>query len=276
MAQERSPRPGSAPRHQAPARRNGSAPQRRPLSPEEQSRRQARLEAMRRQKEAKLRQAKLRKLRRKRLFRLSFIVSLVFVMLYWGFVAISIINRPDGTKDALPLHLFTEGKRKADHKYPVEEVCVGETKYLPVTFLEKYMAISQFGDHKTRSFLLCATGEYATFYLNTEEGVINGEHFAIKSPSFMKDDVLYLPVDFFIDKMNCFQFSKNNPTYGADVLTFLPEVEPAFVYTPVTAIEPLPYDPSYKKIPTTTAPVTSQISPNVTTPQNTPTTTTKP
>ena len=251
MPTERYRASAQRPASQGQTRRPSNPPRKKVLSPEEKSRRQARMEAMRRQKEEKLRQEKLRKMRQKRLFRLAFIVSLVFVMLYWGFVAISIINRPDGSEDALPLFLFTEGKRKADQKYTVEEVCIGETKYLPVTFLEKYVAITQFGDHKTRSFQLCATGEFATFYLNTEEGVINGEHFAIKSPSFLKDDVLYLPVDFFVDKMNCFQFGKNNPTYGADVLTFLPDVEPAFIYTPITGIDPIPYDPAYKQVPVT-------------------------
>ncbi len=232
--------------------------QKRPLSPEEKQRRQAKMEAMRRQKEERIRRENLRKERRKTLFRISFYVAIVFVVFYWIFVTFSIINRPNGNEDALPLYVFTEGKRKQDKIYPADEICVNGVKYLPVTFLEKYVAISQFGDHKTRSFLLCSSGEFATFYLNTEEGVINGEHFAIQSPSFLRDDVLYLPVDFYVEKMNCFQFGKNNPTYSADVLTFLKDVEPSFVYTPVEKMDPLPYDPAYKQIPQkTTVPETS-------------------
>ena len=194
--------------------------------------------------------------RRKRLFRLCFVVSLVFVALYWVVVAVSIINRPDGSKDALPLLLYTQGERKEDSRKEPEETCIGGVKYLPISFLEKYMAISQFGDDHTRSFLICSNNQYATFYLGTEEVIVNGEHVSIKAPAILKNDELYLPLDFYADKMNCFELGLNNPTYGADVLTYSKEIDPAYVFSPGSSSPAIPYDPSYKNVPAPTEPTT--------------------
>lgn len=211
------------------------------LSPEERrAREKKRREALRQEKEERARLLRLRRQRRARLFRLCLSVSLVLVVFYWAWVAISITTRSDGSEDALPLMIFTEGERKEDKTFSPEEVCVGEVKYLPLTELENYMAISQFGDHETRSFLICSSGEYATFYLGTTEAIINGIHVSLKEPVFLKEDVLYLPVDFFADKMNCFTYSASVAAYGADVLTYL-DTEPGFLFSSCPAGESVSY-----------------------------------
>ncbi len=216
-------------------------PVKKTLSPEERRRREeARRQALRRQKEEAARQRRIRRQRRKRLFRLCFMVSLVLVAIYWAVVAVSIITRPDGSQDALPLLLFEQGERKAMEEFEPEKICIGDTKYLPVTFLEKFIAISQFGDETTRSFLICDNGEFATFYLGNEEIIINGEHCSMNAPALLKEGELYLPVEFFAEKLTCFELGENNATYGADVLTFLKDQDPAFVLhtcTPETLVD---------------------------------------
>ncbi len=217
-------------------------PSQKTLSPEEK-RRRARLkreEIIRRKKEI-LQQKRLRRERRKRLFILSFWVAVILVALYWTVVAISITNRPDGSKNALPLLLFEQGKREEKEEYLPEEICIGSTKYLPVTFLNDFFAISEFGDQKTRSFLICSNGEFATFYLNNEEIVINGERVSMQAPALMKDGKLFLPIDFYAEKMSCFELGKNNTTYGADVLTFLNDREPTFTFHSCPLETPVDY-----------------------------------
>ena len=216
-------------------------PAREVLSPAEQHRAEAKREAQRRRKEEIARQRKLRRERRKRLFKLCFSVAMIFFVLYWVFVAVSIINRPDGSEDALSLMVFRQGERKALKEYLPEEVCIGETKYLPVSFLEQFFAISQFGDQKTRSFLICADGEFATFYLGNEEVIINGEHVSMRAPALMIDGELHLPIDFFAEKMTCFELGKNNATYGADVLTYDKEKTASFVFKNCTAEQTVDY-----------------------------------
>ena len=207
-------------------------PVRRELSPAEKHRAEAKREEIRRRKAEIARKKRIRRERKKRLFKLSFIVSLVFVLLYWTFVGVSIATRPDGSEDALSLLIFRQGERKAMKEYEPEKVCIGDTKYLPVSFLKEFFAISEFGDHKTRSFLICSDGEYATFYLNNEEAIVNGEHISLRAPARMIDGELHLPIEFFAEKMECFELGKNNSTYGADVLTFLTDQDPSFVFHP--------------------------------------------
>ncbi len=204
------------------------------VSPEEKRRLQAIARAKRREEERraleqKKERARLRKIRRKKLFLTSLSLALVFVVLYWAYVAFAISGRENGNEDALPLLLFTEGERDEDKSLTVEETSFAGKTFVPVTALEEYMVISQFGDYATRSFLLCESGEYATFYLNTCNAVINGVPVSLKNASFLKDDVLYLPVDFFTDKMNCFTFTVSSPL-GANVLTFRESVTPSFVF----------------------------------------------
>lgn len=234
-------------------------PTRRTLSPAERHREAAKREAIRRRKEELARQKRLRRERRKRLFKLSFTVSLVFVVLYWTFVGISIATRPDGSEEALSLLLFRQGERKAMREYDLEKVCIGDTKYLPVSFLEDFFAISEFGDYKTRSFLICSGGEFATFYLNNEEAIINGEHVSMRAPALMIDGELHLPIDFFAEKMTCFELGKNNSTYGADVLTFLKEINPAFVFQSCPAENTVDYStvPVFPTVPIDPAPPTA-------------------
>ncbi len=225
-------RPGQAVKKSAPN------PRKKPSS-EEQARLAKRREAEKRRREERARAAALRRERRKRLFRLSFVLSLVFVVLYWVFVAVSIIARPDGSEDALPLMLFTEGERKEDKTLPPEEVCIGGVKYLSLKEFEPYLAVSQFGDYTTRSFLLPQSGEYATFYVGTPEAIINGNRVSMKEPALLIDDVLYLPLDFF-SKMTCFSYSENVSAYGADVLTFL-SAQPGFLFRPDTPSDPVDF-----------------------------------
>ncbi len=204
---------------QGPAKR--PAPSSKPLTLEEKRQRQRKeRERIRREREERAKRAALRRMRRKRLLRLSFAVSLVFVLLYWCFVALSIFNRDQSEDQTLPLLIFIDGVREEDDRFEKEEVNIGGTSYLPVTFLEKYMAISQFGDHKTRSFLLCDGGEYATFYLGSEEALVNGVRVSLKDKSLLIDGQLYLPVSFFADKMTCFTLSESVAAYGTDVLTY--------------------------------------------------------
>ncbi len=217
-------------------------------------------EARRAAREEAIRQRKLRRARRIRLLKLSFLMSLVMVLLYWAWVAVSISTRSDGSEDALPLLIFTEGERREDNSLEVGEVFFRGSYYLPITELEPYMAISQFGDHKTRSFLLCGSEEYATFTLGTPEVEINGVHVSMKGESFVKNDVLYIPMDFFTDKMNCFSFTESVPL-AANVLTFNESVSPAFRFHPspvmntvnqatVPVAPVLPADPADPNAPT--------------------------
>lgn len=215
------------------------APQKPALSPSQKRRlAEKRREEARRLAAEKAQRAALRRERRKRLFRLSFSLSLVFVAAYWIFVAVSIANRASASDDALPLYLFVEGERKEKEVLPAEEVFFENSVYLPVSKLSEYVAISQFGDHTTRSIMLLSSGEYATFYLGSEEAIINGERVSLKAPSFVKDNVLYLPIDFYAEKMNCFTYSQAVAAYGGDTLTYSGS-EAAFVFRPFATQAPV-------------------------------------
>ena len=219
----------------------------------------AKMDPMRREKERLAREEaaqmrELRRMRRKKLFLLSFCLSLVFVLLFYGASSLRIALRPDGTEDGLPLLVYTLGEREADRKFAAEEVTFAGGIYLPVTLLEDYMAIIQYGDHATRSFLLPESGQYATFFLGTGIADINGERVFLKGNSFMKDEVLYLPVDFFEDKMNCFDYTHSS-ALASEVLTFLDNVKPALRFSPATATPSVDYStvpviPSVPETPT--------------------------
>ena len=195
-------------------------------SPEE---RRKLAEKKREAEEARRRKRYLQKQRRKRIFRFAFVLSLVFVALYWGFVAFSIANRTEQPDDAMPVLVFTDGERKEDTRLEAERVYFGDEIFLPVTILEEYTAISTFGDYDTRSFLISATGEYATFTLGSCNVLINGERVSMKSSAFLKDDILYLPIDFYTDKMTCFAYSHSS-ALAANVLTYHPEAEISFFF----------------------------------------------
>lgn len=219
------------------AKKPQNAPARRAPSPEEKKRLAAKKREEARLAEERRKREKLaRKKRRGRLFAISFALALCFVVLYWGWVALSIANRADGSENALPLLIFTEGNREEDSRLEADEVTFGGGEYLPVTVLEKYTAISTFGDYTTRSFLITANGEYATFTLNSCNVLVNGQKVSMKADAFLKDDVLYIPVDFFTDKMTCFTYSHSS-ALAANVLTYLPENEISFVFrdTPTSA-----------------------------------------
>ena len=189
--------------------------------------------SFRKKKEAEERAERRRIAARRRrykrgLFRISLSLALVFVMLYYAYVAIAISTRSDGSADALDTLVFQEGKRKEEKTISAEVTYRKGTYYLPITELEEMMAISQFGDHRTRSFMLCDSEEYASFVLNSCDVIVNGERVSTKNPAFVENDVLYLPMDFVTEKMNCFTFSEAVPAYGANVLTFLKTEDPAF------------------------------------------------
>ena len=223
----------------AKAAKNAGPSPKKPTSAEmkqrEAEKRRQQAQARRAAREEMARQRRIRRQRRLRLLKISFLVSLVMVALYWVYVAVSISTRPDGSENALPLMIFTEGEREEDNTLEVSEVYFSGSYYLPLTELEPYMAISQFGDHKTRSFLLCGSEEYATFTLGTPEVEINGVKVSLKENSFVKNDVLYIPMDFFTDKMNCFAFTESVPL-AANVLTFNESVTPGFRFQPVSGM----------------------------------------
>ncbi len=200
--------------------KKSQVPRKKMLSSEEKARLAKRREAEKRRKAEIHRQRAIRREARKRLFKLCFSISLVLVVFYWVFVAVSIIGRSDGSEDALPTKLFTEGERKEDKTLEKEDVTIGGVKYISATELTNYLALSQFGDYTTRSILLPSTGEYATFYIGTPELIVNGTHTALKDPALLIDEELLIPMDFFA-KTNFFTYSPNVTAYGADVLTYL-------------------------------------------------------
>lgn len=228
---------------------NISKQNRAPLSKSEQELRQKKKLQLQKQREEKKRLAALRKRRRKQLFRLSFALSLVFVILYWSFVAVSILGRVKAGEDALPLMLFTEGGRSEDEVIEANEITIGGIKYLSLDKLGSYFLVSQFGDNNTRSFAIPETGEYATFTIGTEEAIINSVHVSLSAPALLIDDTLHLPVDFFGEKMTCFDYSTGVSTYGADVLTFHDTAKLGFYFNPcpqsaLVAFETVPVAPT--------------------------------
>lgn len=207
-----------------------------------------RKEELRLKKEQAAQERRERRGRRRALFSLSLGVAVLFVALYWAWVVFSIVNRPDGSENALPILIYTQGEKEEDSRLEKEEVFLNGTYYLPVTCLEPYMAITQFGDWQTRSILLCESGEYATFYLNSENAVINGQKVAIQNNAVLKNDVLYLPVEFYTEKMNCFSFAESVPL-AANVLTFQSELTPAFRFRISDSVPQI--DPNTIPVPTT-------------------------
>lgn len=208
-----------------------SAPKQKPVpsAAELQQRRKAAQERAKRAREEKIRLRRERRERRKRLFVLSFVVGVIFVALYWIWVVVDITGRPNGGEDALPILIYTAGEREKDSELEAETVYHNGSYYLPITSLEPYMAITQFGDWSTRSFLLCESGQWATFHLGTENAVINGQRVSLRYPAFCRDEVLYLPIDFFTDKMNCFTFD-DSVALASKILTVHTEVTPSFAF----------------------------------------------
>lgn len=220
---------------------------RKPLSPEEKKRR---AEAAAQEKERRAQEKLLRRARRRALFVASLATSLVFVVLYYVFVGVSIATRPDGREDAMPVVIYRGTASKEEARLEVEEVYFKGTYYLPLTVLEPYVTVTEFGDHSTRSFALSGDGGYATFFLNSCDAVICGVRVSLEGESFIKDNVLYLPADFYRDKMNCFTFEKST-ALAAWVFTFREETPPAFRMTAQSPAERIPYQPAYDQTPVT-------------------------
>ncbi len=180
--------------------------------------RERRQEEERRRREREKERAQ-RALRRRQLFLLSFIAAVALVVIYWLWVAADIAFRPDGTEDAQPVILFTQGKKEKDKEYSVDEVFHRGTHYLPITAFEPYFEISQFGDHISRSFKINETGEFATFYINTCNAVINSQKVSLKKEAIVRDGTLYLPLEFFREAMADVITVDDSPALAAWVVT---------------------------------------------------------
>lgn len=236
--------PTPSPRRQGAPEKRGSkpaaTPKKAPTAAESKARERQSRERARLAREEAARQRRLRKARRRKLFRTGFLLSLVFVVCYYAFVFCSIAFRDGGAQDAYPILVFTAGQTDYDTEWKSEAVWFDDGYYLPITVLEPYMAVSQFGDFRTRSFLLCDSGQYATFYLGTCNAIVNGERVFLENEVFLQDELLYLPVDFYEDKMNCFEYTFSS-ALSANVLTFLPEFEPSLRFAPSEPIPPVDY-----------------------------------
>ncbi len=241
---QNAPQRNAQPRPQRTARRPETPSQapRRALTPEEREERERRLAARRREEEGSFREdEEERRLRAQRSRRLLFIVSLVlalvFTAAYWIFAAVSISGRPAVSGEVYPLLVYTEGKQKEDLSYKAEEVVFRGNTCLPLSCPGRYLSLTLSGNASTRTVLL-ENGEEATFYLDTDRAVVNGQNVFLGSNSFLKDGELYIPVDFFTDKMNCFSYSYSS-AQKSYVLTFDPEASPAFTFRDAPASEPV-------------------------------------
>ena len=203
--------------------------------------RQMRLEKearARRAREERLALQRTRRARRGQVFRTALLWALVFVVLYGVFVAVSIARRSEKDDSALPLLIYTEGKKDEDTRFTVEELRFGKTDYLPVSFLKEYFAITEFGDSRTRSFAICENGQYATFYLNSTTALINGQKADLSAPALLKEEELYLPVDFFTTQMPGFTLTHSTPL-AANVLTIAESATRRFYLQEPTTIPPV-------------------------------------
>jgi len=101
--------------------------------------------------------------------------------------------------------------------------------------------------------------------LGTDIADINGERVFLEGCCFMKDEVLYLPVDFFEDKMNCFDYTHSS-ALAADVLTYLDPIQHSFRFSPAQATPSVDYStvPVIPTVPETppTVPEGTTPSPN--------------
>jgi len=248
---EKKQAPKKMPKRPAPPKENprgtgavsGGERKPRPSVSESPAERLRREDAQNRRRELRLEAARKRAARRRRqrrLFLLSFALSLVFVLLYWGWVGVSIFTRSDGSENAMPILVYTEGESKQDLRFEAKEVYRNGTYYLPLSVLQEYMAISCFGDSETSSFQLSNQGEYATFRLNTDRAVINGKEVSLKAKSLLIDDMLYLPVDFYAEKMQCFTFTESAPL-AAKVLTYHPNATHSFRFQKESEVAPIPF-----------------------------------
>ena len=167
---------------------------------------------------------KVRRFRRRRLFLLSFLLSLVIVAGYYT-VLMTGISKSVPEKEVYPVQVFRAGEKNALKTYSVEETRFNGATYLPLTALQEFVTVTQYGDHARRS-LSFSGGDIATFDIGTPNCVLNGVKASLEAPVLLKDDVLYLPVDFFFRRMSCFEYTFSSPL-NANVLTFLSDVTPA-------------------------------------------------
>lgn len=236
----RAPLPSRPVRGQAPARRVAprlSPPRpgqgRAPLSLEEKQRRAAaRRAAEERAREERARAREVRRFRRRRLYLLASLFAVLFTAVY--FIALSaIVNRTTPDKDAVGVQIFRAGEKDPVKIYTAEETVFGGSTYLPLSALEEFVSVSQSGDHASRS-LIFSGGDEISFHLGTPDCVANGVRVSLSAPAFLKDDVLYLPADFFSLRMNCFEYTYS-PAVKANVLTFMTGQTPALTTRTMTS-----------------------------------------
>lgn len=221
-----------------------------PLSLEERQRRAAsRREAEERAREERARERSLRRFRRRRLFTLASLLSLVIVVGYYA-ILMAGLNRTPAPEDAYPVQIFRAGEKNALKTYTVEETYFNGNVYLPLSALQEFTTVTQYGDHARRS-LAFSGGDIASFDLGTPNCEINGVRVSLTAPVFLKDDVLYLPVDFFFRRMNCFEYTYSS-ALNANVLTYLSEITPALTAREMEKPEPL--DESRIPVPSATLP----------------------
>ena len=224
-----------APRR-APSPEEKEAPLRRALSPEKKAERERRArEEARLREDAERRRLAARKARRA-LTLVSFVLAVVIVAAYWIFVAVSISTRKPA-ESGYPLLIYTDGSRKEDFALKSTDVVFHGTTYLPIETFQHYFPVTVYGTASTRSILM-ENGDEAKFYLGTDQAVVNGQNVSLSDISFLKEDQLYLPVDFFTDKMNCFRFTYSSAD-KSNVLTFDPTVEGKMVFQGQAATLPV-------------------------------------
>ena len=167
----------------------------------------------------------IRRFRRKRLFLLSFLLALVFTAGYFAFRMATISRVTVSTKGAYGVQLFRENEKNAVKTYTVKETYFNKSTYLPLDALQEFVTVTESGDEHHRSLIL-PNGDQVTFDLGTPNCTVNGVRASLEAPVFLKDDVLYLPVDFFSRWMNCFTYTFSSPL-DAYVLSFSGDVTPA-------------------------------------------------
>lgn len=210
------------------------APQNRaPLSLEERQRRAAsRRAAQERARAERVRQMRIQRIRRRRLFILSSLLALVIVAGYYT-VLVSGLGKAQEPKEAYPVQVFRAGEKEAMKTYTVQETYVNGDIYLPLSALQEFVTVTQYGDHARRSLSL-SNGDSVTFDLGTPNCVVNGVQVSLTAPVFIEGEELYLPVDFFYRRMNCFEYAFSSPL-NANVLTYLSDVTPALTSHVMTA-----------------------------------------
>ena len=239
-----------------PVRRSASPrrPEETALTPEQKRLRRERWEREQREKERRLREREERKLRRRewRLFllKISLVLAVVFVGLYWLIVFLTVGKGGTDAEDAFPMKIFIGEEKKEACTLEAENVFFDGTNYLPLSVLrdgalKDHIAFTYFGDEVQPGFSLKDGKDFATFLVGRSDVIINGQKVSLSAAAFFKDEELYIPIDFFTDRMNCFSFSYS-AVNACNVLTFDSSAEPAFVIGQAETCTPIPWQEAYE------------------------------